>query len=586
MRKKRVYFNEFNIPTNETIYFPYSSGLLRAYCERFDHIRENFEFMPFLFIREPIENIISQYDSPDVACFSVSLWNYRICLKVAEIIKSKYPDCLIVFGGPQVSVKNNIHEEYPFIDVSVFGEGERPLKSILEKSLDGVKFSGEVLKENTTIDDLDEFHSPYTLGYFKYLIDKHSDVEFKAIVETNRSCPFSCAFCFWGQNDLNKKIRHHKMEYIKQEAQWLAENKIKYIFCADANFGMFKRDIEVAQIYSDVKNRFGFPEKFRVCYGKNATDTIYQTAKVLSDSNLSKTVTLALQSLNPQVLKNIGRSNIKKETFIELQKKYSASNIPTYTEIILGLPGETVETFLAGLEFVLQSSVNNQVFIYHCQILPNTDMANPEYIQKYGLKTQQISLAEAHGSIRDSKIENETENIVIQTNTMTTEDWKYCAVVSWIVQLFYSLKVGHKISQYLHSVHNIDYIEYFKHLCGKETPEILYFKRIATSITKGMPRCQVDTRFGNIYYEPEELAFLYISRNKQRFYSELLADTIEFLENKKIGYDRDRIEQLFEDQSMEIPEPTEYPTEEEYATKVILHGRKSNLNKPTGFQLI
>jgi radical SAM superfamily enzyme YgiQ (UPF0313 family) len=492
--KKRVYFNEFNIPTNNTIYFPYSSGLLRAYCERFEHLKENFEFMPFLFMREPIDQIMAQYDSPDVACFSCSMWNYRLSIKIASLVKEKYPKCLIIFGGPNVSHRDNLCDKFPFIDVAVFGEGERPFKGILEDYLAGKPIERKTRHQDDAVPNLDDFPSPYTLGYFDYLLDKHPTIEFKAITETNRSCPFACSFCFWGQSDLNKKIKHHGMEYVQQEAEWMAKHKIKYIFCADANFGMFKRDIEVAKMYADVKSRMGFPEKIRVCYGKNATDTIYQTAKVLSEAKLSKTVTLALQSVDPQVLKNVGRSNIKKETFVELQKKYTASGIPTYTEIILGLPGETLRSYLDGLEFVLQSSINNQVFIYHCEILPNTEMALPEYLKQYGIKTVQVPIAETHGSIRDTAIETEYEDIIIETSTMSTETWEECAALSWIIQLFYSLKVGHKLVQYLHEKHSVEYTKYFRYLSHYTWPEFKYFKQIAKNITKGNSRCQIDTR--------------------------------------------------------------------------------------------
>ena len=36
-------------------------------------------------------------------------------------------------------------------------------------------------------------------------------------------------------------------------------------------------------------------------------------------------------------------------TYISLQKRYTEAGIPTYTEIILGLPGETKKSFISGL---------------------------------------------------------------------------------------------------------------------------------------------------------------------------------------------------------------------------------------------
>jgi hypothetical protein len=584
--KKRIYFNEFNIPTNNTVYLPFVSGLLRAYAEQFDVIKENYEFMPFLFMREPIEVILSKYDNPDIACFSSSLWNHQLCLKIAELVKMKFPNCLIVFGGPQVTQGPALYDKHWFIDVGVFGEGERFFKWLLEQRLAGLPIERKTYREEATVENLDDFPSPYSSGLYSYLIPLYKDIEFKAITESNRSCPFKCGFCFFGQSDLNKKIKHHSLEYLTQEMEWIANNGIKYVFCADANFGMFKRDIEIAKAFVEIKKKYGYPEKFRVCYGKNASDIIYQTAKVLSDSDLSKTVTLALQSVDETVLKNIGRSNIKSSAFIALQKKYTESNIPTYTEIILGLPGETIDTFLKGIEFVLQSSNDNQVFIYHCQILPNTPMAEPEYLKKFKIQTVKVPLAEVHGSIRDNRIEQEYESVVIACESMPNEDWKKCATLAWMIQLFYSLKVGHKIVRFLNNECGLQYTDFFLHLYNYDFKEIKYFKQRAEDVSSGMSRCRYDLKFGPIYYEPEELVFLYIGMDKETFYRNVLQATMDFLELKNAPYDLDKLKILFENQSREVSDPSDYISEEEYATKVVLHGRKSSLNKPIGFQLI
>ncbi len=586
MSKRKIYFNEYNIPTSNTIYFPFVSGLLRGYVEQFQHIKDNFEFMPFLFKREPVEKVLEKYDNPSVACFSSSMWNHQYCIKIARLVKEKFPKCLIVFGGPQVTLGPELYENNPFIDVGVFGEGERFFKKLLEDYADGKPIERKTHREEETVEDLDEFPSPYTLGLFDDLLVQYPDVEFKAIVESNRSCPFKCAFCFFGQSDLNKKIKHHSIDYLAKEVEWLANKKIKYIFCADANFGMFKRDIEIAKLYSEIKKKYNYPEKFRVCYGKNATDLIYQTAKILSESDLAKTVTLALQSVDQTVLKNIQRSNIKSETFIALQKKYTEAKIPTYTEIILGLPGETTQTFLDGLEFVLTSSNDNQVFIYHCQILNNTPMADPKYIEKFKIKTIKTPLAEVHGSIRDNEIERDFEHVVIATESMPNSDWKYCAALASLIQLFYSLKVGHRIVRLLNNKFALKYTDYFKHLYNSDLPIVNYFKERAEGVSKGEARCQYDLRFGPIYWEPEELAYLLISLDKENFYKQLFEITKDYLTKQNINFRIEDLTKLFKIQSEEIPDHSEYPSTEEYATKVILYGRKSNLNKPIGFQLL
>ena len=55
--------------------------------------------------------------------------------------------------------------------------------------------------------------------------------------------------------------------------------------------------------------------------------------------------------------------------------------------------------------------------------------------------------------------------------------------------------------------------------------EIINFKKIATNITRGASRCQTNKEYGNIYYEPEEIAFLNIARNTNIFYNQFLIIT-------------------------------------------------------------
>jgi len=468
---KKIYLNEFNIPMDNAIYLPLVSGMLQAYAETFPEIRRTYKFMPYLFIRDTPENILKHYDDPYMACFSVCIWNHQLSLRIAELIKKKFPKCIIVFGGAQVETCDDY--KYSFIDYVIEHEGETKFVDLLIGSL----------SSRMTID---YFPSPYTSGLYDKILVDMSDIDFQAIVETNRGCPFSCSFCYWGQGFDENKIKFHSLDYIKAEAEWIGRNKIKYVFMADANFGMYPQDIEVAKIYAEVARQCGYPEKVRVCYGKNKEDNVFETAKVLSDAGLAKAITLAKQSNDQGVLDNIQRSNIKASVYSNLEKRYADAGMTTYSELILGLPGETKESFKAGVQEAIQHC--NKLFVYHCTVLPNTEMADPAYIKKYGIKTVRVPLAEIHGKIRPWRFVVEYEDIVIETNTMNQAEWIECATFSWIAQLSHTF-----------GVKNLPQEEYFN------------FYNIALGITEGKSRAQIDRRFGDIYWEPEELAFLHLA---------------------------------------------------------------------------
>lgn len=473
---KKIYFFESNIPMSNTVYLPLVSGILQAYAQTFTIINENYEFMPFIFMRDTPENMIKDVEDPFLFCFSVCIWNHQLSRTIAKLIKYKYPKCIIVFGGPQPTDKDKDVADYIITE-----EGEKKfvelLSSIINKEI------------NCSDHNLINYPSPYTLGLYDKIIRDNKNINFQAIVETNRGCPFTCSFCYWGQGFEEKKVRHHDLEHVKEESEWIGRNKIPYIFMADANFGMFERDQEVAKIYAQTKEKYGYPEKIRVCYGKNKEANVYKTAKILHEAGLGKAVTLAKQSHSIDALTAIKRSNIKLDTYNSLAIRYHNDNIPTYTEIILGLPGETLDSFKKGVNEIIETPT--QLFIYHCTLLLNTPMAEPSYIEKYKLKTIRVPMTEIHGEIRKPEYVIEYEDIIIGTSTMTTEEWIECAVFAWETQLRHSFGIDNIPSH-----------------------EINRFYAIAENITNGYSRGQVDLHFGNIYFEPEEISYLRICESR------------------------------------------------------------------------
>ncbi len=584
---RQVYLNEYNMPTDNTVYLPYSSGLLQIYAQQSDVVNDNYEFKPILFQRDTVKNIIDQYDNPDVVGFSISIWNYRLSLEVGKQLKKKFPNSYIIFGGPSAPLESQeFFQEHPYVDLIIYKEGERLFKDILVNRLNGGK-----LPYHTTISckdspkDLDIFPSPYTGGVYTKLIKDNSQIKFKAIIETNRGCPFKCAYCFWGVTNIKKKIGFHSDEYIRGDAEWISQNKIEYIFCADANFGMYKNDVRTAQTYVDIKNKNGYPEKFRVCYGKNATNNIFQTASILSRADLAKNISLSVQTTTDNVLQNIGRKNIRSETFEKLQKQYTQANIPTYTEIILGLPGETYDSYLITLQQIINMVQGNHIFVYHCVVLPNTKLASKNYQNQHKIQTILAPLAEVHGTIRDYNLIQEFEEVVIGTNTMPPKDWIKCATISWIVQLFHSFKVGYDIVEWLVKTFNVKHIDFYEFLYNSDLPQIDNFKNIARNVTMGHPRCQKILNYGNIYYDPEEVAFLDIIYDKYYFYNCLydviksflkISQNINILDNIECGC---LIKGLCNQTRDSLPNVDDFDSLQEFATQTILYGRKSTKKK-------
>src|ERR1700736_5393037 len=81
---------------------PYVYGLLRAYAEMDGRVRANYEFDGSLCERTSVDRMIERLERPAVLAVSVYVWNYRLSMALCRAAKERFPDCVIVAGGPHV----------------------------------------------------------------------------------------------------------------------------------------------------------------------------------------------------------------------------------------------------------------------------------------------------------------------------------------------------------------------------------------------------------------------------------------------------------------------------------------------------
>lgn len=578
--KKRIYFNEYNVLLEDTTYLPLVSGLLHAHALLSPIIRDNCQFLPYFFHLDSPSNILEHYENPYVAAFSISMWNEQLSLRIAREVKTLFPDCVIVVGGAQVPHSPEAYfEQHPFIDIAVRGEGEEAFTEILECLIDGQGMKGLAgvswrtpegeFKHNTVERpfnrDLDIYPSPYVTGLFDDLVKTRDDLSFQAIIETNRGCPFLCTFCYWGKGGLSRKYRYHNQDRVNAEIEWMGQHRIRYVFNADSNFGMHKRDMETAKFLVETKKKYKFPEKFRTCYGKNTDDKILKVGSFLHDHALEKGITISYQSMSKQVQKNIKRENIKIEVAIRLQKRFGDKGIPIYTELILGLPGETVKSWKDGIDEILSSGFTNQLFIYACLVFHNTDLGDPEYQKEFGIVTQRIEAAEIHARKRPPDWQPEYENILVKTDTMSRGDWHYMMVFSWITMLLHSLKLGYFIFGYLFDRLGCRYSELISYItesrfpgdkCSMWSKQIAAYNDKARRVLGGEGRGVVLPEYGEIYWDEDEAGFLLLSEDLDVLYDQTLDLVRSFLEDSGREYDDLELTEIVRYQRMRIPTRT------------------------------
>jgi putative methyltransferase len=430
MAKKNIYFSQVNYSTGsgkfKGYWFPYSVATIWAYVQQFEWVTDNFELKELLFKRETPQELLDRIDEPHIFCFSNYVWNYEYNKKVAEAIKEKYPDCLISFGGPQVTKRpkeKKLFEKNPFIDTISLGEGERNFLTLLED------YQTDSVKQMYAFDRLQEldFPSPYGMGLFEKMIQDNPGYQWNAVLETNRGCPFKCTFCDWG-NLTYSKIKKFNLERIFEDLEWMGKHKIGYGIIADANFGCFKeRDMYITEKMVEVQQKYGYPETVDASWYKNLTKEVIDIVKKFVENGFNRGFSLSLQSMNEETLVSIERANMKLNQFGDILDLCNEQQIPSYSELILGLPHETKETWLSGLCKLIESGQHNSIESWLTQMLENSQL-NQER-EEHGFDT--VFLDNYYTSQEDF-VEEKAE-IVRGTKYMPFTDLVDAWMFSWLI---------------------------------------------------------------------------------------------------------------------------------------------------------
>lgn len=471
--KKRLYMIQACSQQDGFFSIPYSIGVLAAYAWQNAKIEENYELCGLIGEKIDWQAHPETIVDPDVVAFSCYIWNFEYSKHLAKLIKDRYPRCVIIFGGHSIPIRNsNVLRELPCVDYVIHGEGELPLTELLlflcgESGFEDVHNISYRTGEGTQYrydseHIVQDYPSPYLSGIFDRFLD-FKNKRYTATLETNRGCPFHCGYCDWGLN--STKLRLMDFRKVLDEIEWMGKNRIFTCYGADSNFGMFDRDMVFAEKFVEVKKQYGYPKKFSVSFSKQSNEKVLQISKILNDGNSHAGSTLSFQSLNPQTLELIGRKNLSLEHFQDLIVKYNKYNIATYSEIILALPGETYDSFVDGLCTLVENGQYRYINVYDFALLINSEIGQPEMVNKYGIQTVAIPQRTYYCPAEDCDTGiQEISNIVVETSSMPRNDWVRCRTFTAILKNFHAYGILLYAATYLRHSANIPYRDFYEDL--------------------------------------------------------------------------------------------------------------------------
>jgi tRNA A37 methylthiotransferase MiaB len=545
----------------QSTYLPLAIGSLQGYVQKYSQHPDRFAFLPPLFKRVQSQTALDALACADVIAFSVYVWNANISLEIARRVKKRNPRVLVVFGGPQVPD----HAE-PFlrenrqVDLACHGEGERAFLRILEElesrdwsvcpSVSYLDRSGD-FHVNPRIDrlsDLAELPSPYVDGVFDELMAANSDRHWMALWETNRGCPFSCTFCDWG-SAVGSKVTKFTMARLLAELDWFVARRIAHLFICDANFGILPRDLEIVHHLIERYEAAHLPLAISVQNTKNAPERAYQIQRALTASRLmSFGVTLSMQSVSAPVLDAIRRDNISLAAFRELHHRYQRDGVETYSDLIVGLPGETYDSFADGISLLLDQGQHNRVAFYNCSVLPNAEMGEPHYQEAHGIEYVPVEIIREHEVLGRGERGEVPEylNTVVATATMNRDNWIRSRVFAWFVELLHFDRTLQIVFILLHHACDISFrhlIEAFVNADHKRHPVCGNIHQLfidqARAIQRGEPEFIPSPEWLNIWWPADQFALVRLVAEGKvgELYDEAQAILTELLEERGLLVD-------------------------------------------------
>ncbi len=538
--KRNVYFVQVDVSSgkdSKVVYLPYTAGVIIANAWKREKVAAAYEFKDFVFIRKTVEDVAEEMENPSVVGFSNYCWNTEYNLALASEIKKRYPDCITVFGGHNIPQNTDFLEKYPQIDYLCFGEGEVTFGALLEAIDSGNaenvpniayrKNCGVFMSETKSI-CMPDYASPYLDGWFDPILKKYPHIEFNTILETSRGCPNHCAYCDWGP--LMEKTRFFSLEKVLAEIEWIGRNKIRFVWGADANFGIGKDDLTIADALVAAKEKYSYPERVRINYSKGNSERVREIVRRFNRKGIDREgATISLQSLSPVVLENIGRKNMSLEKFREHFSVYHEEGLQVYSELILGLPGETYDSFADGICKLFEIGQHFIFEVYHCIVLPNSELGQKEYIKKHGIKTSRSEIVRFHCAA-DAYYIPEKIDIITETATMPCADWQRSSLFAGFTQAMHACGLLRCFAVYAFHELGKGYRSFYEGLMEYiESGNAPFTNELYQTVKDSFAKLAegVNPRFfvpfaGNLVWDHYEYMFISISRDYEKFYAEML----------------------------------------------------------------
>ena len=320
--------------------FTHSAIGLRYIYANMQELQENTKILEFS-INDAIQTIAEKLliNAPDIIGLGVYIWNASEIRELIHIIKKVSPQTTIILGGPEVTYLP-FRVNFDDADYIIQGEGDLAFYELCLKILNAVD-SERIIKMSAP--NLKEINLPY-----KYYTD--DDIKNRYIyVEISRGCPFECEFCL---SSMDEKVRAFNLDEVLEEFQTLWDRGARNFKFVDRTFNLNMKTANKILDFFLTKEPPYFahfeviPDHFPASLRE----------KIKSFPHGALQLEIGIQTLNPEIANNVSRQLKldKIEENISFLENETTAHI--HLDLIVGLPGETLESFGQNLDKLMQMS--------------------------------------------------------------------------------------------------------------------------------------------------------------------------------------------------------------------------------------
>lgn len=424
----RIYLGELSHTGNgrSPNVVPLAAGYLAAYVTA---RRADVDVKIF---RDPEELLSASREAPpDIAGFSIYDWSENLSAHCARQIKEISPRTVTIAGGASIDdidaeLQSFLHR-HPEFDVCAPNEGENALLGLVDsmyasgseltQAVEGCAWlgAGGLVRGEFRAPDLAEIPSPYLSGF----LDRFLEEGYEPVLQSMRGCPYRCAFCVSGTSNWSKMVGFDldrviaEFEYIKERT------KSDYLILTDENLGILRdRDVKLAEYLVHSFETSGYPARLYFYTAKLVTDYVLKVVETIAPIG---EFGISFQTLDDGVRREVKRTNTGWPKFLEYVDWARDHGIQSSTELIFGLPGETADGYIAGIERLLRSGVD-RVYSYNLRLLSGIDLNTHESRSKYGFKTK-FRLPDRDYGCYEGIVVNEVEEVVVGSDSFDFDDY-------------------------------------------------------------------------------------------------------------------------------------------------------------------